>query len=198
MTGLPYSQSCENNKAPILAVLQRVFANRSRVLEIGSGTGQHATWFAEHMPHLRWRPSDVPGALPTLRSRCDRYTGNNLLEPLALDVSTLPWSLPELPDAVFTANSLHIMPWESVVDLFVALGEYVGVDTCLAVYGPFNYDGHYTSASNARFDQWLASQSPCSAIRDFEKVRQLADEAGFALREDNEMPANNRLLVFAA
>ncbi len=196
MSGLPFSQSCENNKAPILATLERVLADRSEVLEIASGTAQHACFFAEHLPHLRWQPSELPGNLPVTAPRCDVYGGGNLATPVGLDVSARPWPVDPLPHALFTANSLHIMPWESVVDLFAELRERAPADTVLAVYGPFNYRGEYTSHSNARFDQWLALQSPHSAIRDFEAVNALALDAGFSLEEDNAMPANNRLLVW--
>ena len=196
MAELPFSQSCENNKDPILDILRQAFAERSRVLEIASGTGQHATWFAQHLPHLQWQPSERPDVLSVLQPRCSQYTGDNLLDPLALDVSRRPWGLEQAPDAVFTANSLHIMPWPSVQDLFAELGQRAGTDTLLAVYGPFNYGDEYTSPSNARFDQWLAAQSAHSAIRDFEKVDSLASEAGFSLTADYAMPANNRLLIW--
>ena len=196
MHELPFSQACENNKDPILQVLQRLFSDREAVLEIGAGTGQHAAWFAAHMPWLRWQPSDTPDTLGILLPRCERYGGHNLLATIELDVSARPWSIAGLPDAVFTANSLHIMPWRSVEDLFAELGELAGNGTLLAVYGPFNYAGGYTSESNARFDEWLAARDPASAIRDFEAVDALAQAAGFRLLEDNPMPANNRLIAW--
>ena len=193
---LPFSQACENNKAPILEVLAERFADRTRVLEIASGTGQHATWFAGQLPHLQWQPTELPQNLPVLQPRCREYDGDNLLQPRALDVSQRPWPFAEIPDAVFTANSLHIMPWPSVEDLFAELGQRADADTLLAVYGPFNYGGEYTSPSNARFDLWLAQQSPLSAIRDFEAVDALAEAAGLKLQADLEMPANNRVLLW--
>jgi Protein of unknown function (DUF938) len=194
--GLPFSQSCENNKAPILEVLLRLFADREEVLEIASGTGQHAAWFAGHLPRLRWQPTELEGNLSQLAPRCKKYTGDNLSAPLAVDVSRRPWPLDRLPHALFSANSLHIMPWSSVVDLFTELKARAEHDTVLAVYGPFNYGGQYTSASNAQFDQWLAHRSPYSAIRDYEAVDELAGRAGFKLLEDNALPANNRLLAW--
>ena len=196
MQTLPFSQACENNKGAILARLLEVFGERDRVLEIASGTGQHATWFAGHMPYLQWQPTELGQNLPVLEPRCCNYTGENLLSPCTLDVSQRPWPIADIPGAIFTANSLHIMPWASVQDLFAELGERAIADTLLAVYGPFNYAGRYTSDSNARFDEWLAQQSPFSAIRDYEAVDALAATAGFALRSDFEMPANNRLLVW--
>lgn len=179
-----------------MEVLQRVFADRRSVLEIASGTAQHACWFAGHLPHLHWQPSDMPASLAMAGPRCRAYAGDNLSLPIPLDVSARPWGIEQIPDALFTANSLHIMPWESVVDLFTELAGRVEPDTLLAVYGPFNYGGQYTSDSNANFDQWLARQSAFSAIRDFEQVDSLAAKAGFKLLEDNTMPANNRLLVW--
>ncbi len=197
MDQLPYSQACENNKGPILQILERVLADSAQVLEIGAGTGQHASWFASHLPQLQWQPTDIPANLPVLQPRCEAFDGPNLLSPLELDVSRRPWKIAPGEDAIFTANSLHIMPWACVEDLFAELGERAGPGDLLVIYGPFNYRGQYTSDSNARFDQWLAQQSPHSAIRHFEEVDALARSAGYQLREDNDMPANNRLLVFA-
>ncbi|MFV8818870.1 DUF938 domain-containing protein [Haliea sp. E17] len=195
MDALPFSQACENNKAPILEVLSRVFADRNAVLEVASGTGQHATWFAGHLPHLSWQPTELPEHLPVLMPRCEHYAGTNLRPPLVLDVSQRPWPI-TVPTAIFSANSLHIMPFSSVEDFFAELGDSAPEGTLLAIYGPFNYNGAYTSESNSRFDQWLAQQSPYSAIRDFEAVNALAESAGFTLQEDNAMPANNRLVVW--
>ncbi|MCB1674730.1 MAG: DUF938 domain-containing protein [Halioglobus sp.] len=192
---LPFSQSCENNKPYILEVLRTAFAGRRKVLEIASGTGQHACHFAAAMPWLQWQPTELPDNLPLLRPRCAVYPGDNLLPPLALDVRDDPWPVP-VPDALFSANSLHIMSFESVRRLFAALGRHAGDDVVLAIYGPFNYKGEYTSPSNARFDSWLAQQDPDSAIRHFEDVDRLAREAGFHLWTDHAMPANNRLLVW--
>jgi hypothetical protein len=192
---LPYSQACDNNKSYILEHLRPLFADRKEVLELGGGTGQHATWFAGNMPWLRWKPTDVPANLANLRLRCEAFAGENLLSAEALDVSVLPWTT-AVPDAVFTANSLHIMPFTAVETLFAGLGASAARDTLLAVYGPFNYGGKYTSQSNARFDQWLAQQHPLSAIRHFEKVDSLAADSGFELEQDFAMPANNRLLVW--
>lgn len=192
---LPFSQSCENNKDYILGLLQQEFADRHRVLEIASGTGQHACHFAANMPWLQWQPTELADTLPLLQPRCSRYPGGNLLPPMALDVRDSVWPV-AIPDALFSANSLHIMAFSAVEQLFAGLGRQAGGDVLLAVYGPFNYGGQYTSASNASFDQWLARQNPDSAIRDFEEVNRLAASAGFALRSDHPMPANNRLLVW--
>jgi hypothetical protein len=195
LESLPFSQACENNKAVILQVLREVFADRRQVLEIASGTGQHACHFAANMPWLRWQPTELPQSLALLSPRCSAYEGVNLLPPAVLDIRANPWPL-TVPDALFTANSLHIMACAAVEQFFAGLARHAGSDVVLAVYGPFNYRGEYTSESNARFDQWLAQQHPDSAIRDFEAVDALATDAGFSLKADNEMPANNRLLVW--
>ena len=192
---LPFSQSCENNKAFILEVLQQAFADRREVLEIASGTGQHACHFAAHMPWLRWQPTELLDQLSLLAPRCHLYPGANLLPPLALDVREDTWSI-AVPDAIFSANSLHIMAFSAVKQFFAALGKQAGADVVLAVYGPFNYGGNYTSPSNARFDQLLAQQHADSAIRDFEAVDRLASSAGFTLQDDHAMPANNSLLLW--
>ncbi len=195
MDGLPYSQACDNNKDPILAILREAFLDRRRVLEIGSGTGQHACHFAAGMPWLQWQPTELPENLPVLRPRCALYRGDNLLPEQVLDVREKTWAV-AVPDAVFTANTLHIMAFSAVEALFSGLARHAGNDVVLAIYGPFNYGGTYTSDSNARFDQWLARQHPDSAIRDFEDVNRLAEVAGLVLRADHAMPANNRLLVW--
>jgi hypothetical protein len=192
---LPFSQSCENNKAIIGQHLQALFADRSQVLEIASGTGQHATFFAAQLAWLRWQPTEVPANLAVLEPRCSHFEGSNLAQPLPLDVSVRPWGV-AVPDAIFTANSLHIMPFSSVQALFLELGLRAAAGALLVVYGPFNYGGQYTSDSNAQFDRWLFQQHPDSAIRDFEEVDLLARTAGFSLQGDNTMPANNRLLVW--
>ena len=195
MDHLPFSQACENNKSCILDVLHDAFAECSGVLEIASGTGQHACHFAAAMAWLQWQPTELADNLRFLHPRCAAYAAENLLPELALDVCDIPWPV-AIPDAVFSANSLHIMPFTAVEQFFAALGRYANDGTVLAIYGPFNYGGQYTSDSNARFDQWLAQQHPASAIRDFEAVIELATDAGFDLQGDNAMPANNRLLVW--
>lgn len=192
---LPFSQACENNKDVILAILRQLLADRHAVLEIASGTGQHACHFAHAMPWLQWQPTELAQNLPVLAPRCAHFAGQNLLPPLALDVRDTPWPV-VVPDALFSANSLHIMAFAAVEALFTALGRQAPDGTLLVVYGPFNYGGRYTSDSNARFDQWLAQQHPDSAIRNFEDVDRLAESAGFTLLADHAMPANNRLLVW--
>lgn len=191
----PYSQASENNKSPILAILKQAFAETSEVLELGSGTGQHACYFAEHLPHLNWRPSDLAENLAAIRLWIEDSELNNIVAPVELDVCWNEWPL-EIPSGLFSANSLHIMSWVSVEKLFAYLVNHAPKRNCLCIYGPFNYQGEFTSDSNRQFDQWLKQRDPASGIRDFEAVDKLAQNAGYCLQADHAMPANNRLLVW--
>jgi cyclopropane fatty-acyl-phospholipid synthase-like methyltransferase len=195
MDAKPYSAACERNREPILGVLRTHFADRRRVLEIGSGTGQHAAYLAAHLPQLTWQASDRAGNLPGIRQWLDEAALPNTPAPLVLDVSRGPWPRARF-DAMFSANTLHIMAWTEVQALFAALPAIADDDAKLAIYGPFNYGGRYSSASNAEFDRSLKAQAPHMGIRDFADVDQLARAAGFALVEDAAMPANNRCLVW--
>jgi cyclopropane fatty-acyl-phospholipid synthase-like methyltransferase len=190
----PHSDACERNRDPILQVLRQHFADRRRVLEIGSGTGQHAVHFAAALPHLVWQTSELEANLAGIRLWLEESRLPNLPPPVALDV-TGTWPDSRF-DAVFTANTLHIMSWHDVQMLFAALPKVLTADAMLAVYGPFNYDGRFTSPSNASFDGWLKQRSPESGIRDFAAVDELARSIGFELVEDRAMPANNRTLVW--
>ncbi len=188
----PFSQACENNKEPILAVLEIAFASSSHVLEIGSGTGQHAVFFAQRLAHLIWQPSDVEENLHGIEQWVSSVNLPNLKQAKAFDVRDSALLKGDF-DTVFSANSLHIMAWESVEKTFAHLST-LAVGAVLCIYGPFNYNGQFTSASNARFNDWLLQRDPQSSIRDFEAVNALACSAGFSLEADYEMPANNRLL----
>lgn len=193
-TEKPYADACDRNRGPILEVLRRHFADRRRVLEIGSGTGQHAVHFAAALPQLTWQTSDVDANLAGIRLWLEESGLPNLPPPVALDV-TGSWPEGRF-DAIFTSNTLHIMGWAQVRTLFALLPKVLTADAVLAVYGPFNYDGRFTSPSNASFDEWLKQRSPQSGIRDFADVDALARTIGFALAEDCPMPANNRTLVW--
>ncbi|MFZ0501509.1 MAG: DUF938 domain-containing protein [Steroidobacteraceae bacterium] len=190
----PYSDACERNREPILEVLRQRFADRRRVLELGSGTGQHAVHFAAALPQLLWQTSELEPNLAGIRQWLEEAALPNLPPPIALDV-TGAWPDTRF-DGVFTANTLHIMSWRHVGSLFAALPQVLTADAVLAVYGPFNYNGRFTSPSNASFDEWLKQRSPHSGIRDFAAVDELARSIGFALVEDRPMPANNRTLVW--
>lgn len=190
----PNAPACEKNRQPILEVLRQHFADRRQVLEIGSGTGQHAIHFAEHLPHLVWQSSDCPENLPGIAAWLTEAALANTPAPIAFNVNEA-WPQQRV-DAVFSANTLHIMPWTAVERFFAGLPGILVTGAKLVVYGPFNYGGQYTSASNASFDCWLKEKAAHQGIRDFEKVNQLAAQAGLHLLEDRAMPSNNRCLVW--
>jgi hypothetical protein len=192
---LTVSEACERNKGPILAVLSGALAASHSVLEIGSGTGQHAVHFARHLPHLAWQPTELGEQLAPLAERIRLEGSPNLRPPLELDVGAQPWRVAPA-DAVFSANTLHIMPWDAVEDFFRGVGTVLGAPAVLCVYGPFRYRGGYTSASNAQFDRFLRHRDAASGIRDFEALERLADAQGLELAADHAMPANNQALVW--
>lgn len=192
----PYSESCDQNRVPILEVLRIELAGRSRLLEIGSGTGQHAVYFGPEFPHLLWQTSDVAAMHAGILAWLLDSDAANVLPPVSLDVCGADWPAKGY-DAVYSANTAHIMSWPEVECLFAGVGRVLDSGGVFCLYGPFNYGGRYTSASNARFDEWLKQRDPASGIRDFEALRQLADKAGMTLRKDYEMPANNRTLVWS-
>ncbi|MGB3394637.1 MAG: DUF938 domain-containing protein [Stenotrophomonas sp.] len=204
----PRAESCERNREPILAVLQRHLGSARNVLEIGSGTGQHAVHFAAAMPWLRWQASDHRDHLPGIGQWLHEAALPNTPPPLELQAiaAATPGLQPPPPlpqadgvigfDAVFTANTLHIMAWDNVQALFAGLPALMTTDALFIAYGPFNYGGGFSSESNRTFDGWLKARDPHSGIRDFEAVDALARRHGQALREDVAMPANNRMLVW--
>lgn len=190
-----FSPACERNRVPILAVLRDVLAHASHVLEIGSGTGQHAVYFGAHLPHLTWQTSDLPSSHASILAWIAQAQLPNVLPPLVLDAGSSSW--PEGPfDAVFTANTCHIMAWREVESMFTHIGRLLPQGGLACVYGPFNYGGHFTSASNAEFDAALRERAAHMGIRDFEALDRLAIANGMTLLKDDEMPANNRLLVW--
>jgi cyclopropane fatty-acyl-phospholipid synthase-like methyltransferase len=194
MPAKPYADACDRNRDPILEVLRDHFADRRRVLEIGSGTGQHAVHFAAALPQLTWQTSELEPNLPGIRLWLEEAALPNLPQPITLDV-TAPWPDTRF-DAVFSANTLHIMSWPAVGALFAALPKALTDDARLVLYGPFNYNGRFSSRSNASFDEWLRQRSSESGIRDFAAVDALARSVGFSLVEDRPMPANNRTLIW--
>jgi SAM-dependent methyltransferase len=210
-TSKPYSPSCDRNKDPILAVLREHFADRRRVLEIGSGTGQHAVHFAAAMPWLTWQCTDAEESLDGIRMWLEDARLPNMPEPFALQARTQPTPgfTPPLAqrhdamhydlmryDAVFSANTLHIMGWPEVQALFASLPAVLADDAVVAIYGPFNRDGNFSSDSNRDFDGWLKARDARSGIRDFEAVNALAEAIGLLLIADIAMPANNRMLLW--
>jgi len=191
----PYAESCEQNREPILAVIEPLLRDHKGVLEIGSGTGQHAIYFAAQMPHLVWHCSDRPEHHPGIAEWLKEAALPNTRSPLALDVTQAAW--PSLTvDAVFSANTAHIMGAASVEAMFNGVGKLLPSGGLFLLYGPFNYHGRYTSDSNASFDQWLKQRDPESAIRDFEQLNRWAEAVGMQLQQDIAMPANNRILCW--
>lgn len=192
----PFSQACENNKAPILEKLAGVFNQPGTVLEIGTGTGQHAVHFALHLPHLTWQPSDHPQNARLCLPWIEEAALANINPPLALDVIKGDWSnLPPI-HGVFSANTAHIMAWEEVEAMFHGVARILPTDGLFCLYGPFRYNGQHTSESNERFDRSLRMQAGHMGIRDMENLKQLGETNGLSLQEDFGMPANNRLLVW--
>jgi cyclopropane fatty-acyl-phospholipid synthase-like methyltransferase len=191
----PFSQACQNNQQAILDVLKRHLADTEYVLEVGSGTGQHAAFFAPRLPHLLWQTSDLSQHHDGITLWVEEAAVDNLRLPLELDVTVKPWPI-DATAAVFSANTAHIMSWSMVRDFITGVGQVLATGGVFCLYGPFNYAGSYTSESNQRFDQSLRQRGCGSAIRDFEAVDEIARAAGLSFVEDNAMPANNRLLVW--
>jgi len=194
----PFSPSSEENKQPILKVLAPRFADARSVLEIGSGTGQHAVYFAAAMPELRWQCTDVPAHLPGIRQWLQEAQTPNLPPPLALDVASdwVPAFSGHGYDAAFSANTAHIMSLAQVARMFAGVGAVLPAGARFLLYGPFSTNGRHTSESNAQFDRSLRAQSPDSGVRDLRELEGFAREAGLSLEEDIPMPVNNRTLVW--
>jgi cyclopropane fatty-acyl-phospholipid synthase-like methyltransferase len=192
---LTQSEACERNKAPILEVLRQELGACSRVLEVGSGTGQHAVYFAAALAQLRWQPSELTENLPELGERIRLEGGANLLAPVELDVHADPWPVAPV-DAVFSANTLHIMGWSGVREFFRGAAAVLARPGVLCVYGPFRFGGRHTSESNVSFDHYLRQRDPASGVRDFEALDRLAQQRGLTFAANHAMPANNRTLVW--
>lgn len=192
----PYAESCDQNRAPILEVLKRYLPDRRRLLEIGSGTGQHAVYFAPAFPELIWQTSDRDEYLAGIRAWLDEAGSDNLPPPLRLDVAVRSdWPAASY-DVVFSANSAHIMSIAEVEAMFAGVGRVLADGGAFLLYGPFNYGGRYTSASNRQFDAWLKGRDPASGIKDLDQLTEFAATAGMKLEVDVEMPVNNRMLVW--
>jgi cyclopropane fatty-acyl-phospholipid synthase-like methyltransferase len=192
---LPFSAACERNKDPILEVLRVRFAQCAQVLEIGSGTGQHAVHFARTLAHLTWHPTEQLAYLADLAERVKLEGPHNLRPPTVLDVRQSIWPVRSV-DAIFTANTLHIMSWAEVMALFHGIGTVLSPGGVLCIYGPFRYEGRYTSDSNREFDLMLQERDPDSGLRDMQAITALAQQYGLRLDADHDLPANNRLVVF--
>ena len=192
---LPFSETCERNKGPILEVLRKVFSKTETVLEIGSGTGQHAVHFSTHLSHLVWQPTELAERVAMLKSRIDLEGPGNLLPAKELDVLRIDWGLEET-DAIFIANVFHIAPIEVMHSCLKGTSKCLKRLGIFCVYGPFRCGGEFTSPSNVQFDSSLKTNNPEWGIRDFEQLCQVAEEEGLAFQHNYSMPANNQLLVF--
>ena len=193
-TDLPTSEACERNKGPILEVLRTIVADGDTVLEIGCGTGQHAVHLAANLP-VRWIASDRPGTLEVARRRIEAAALDNMEPPLTIDVGEREWPVKAV-DGVFSANTAHIMTWPEVEAMLAGVAGLLPPGGWFALYGPFNYEGRFTSEGNRQLDAWARSLNPGSGVRDFEQVIAAAGAVGLDLQHDNAMPANNRLLEF--
>lgn len=192
---LPHSPAAERNKAAILEKLLIILKGNERVFEIGSGTGQHAIYFAKALPNISWQTSEMQNRLVVTLAVLNTVKESNIQLPYALDVSDELW--PEIyADVVYTANTAHIMPWEAVQKMLVGVARLLKPNGLFIVYGPFKYAGDFTSESNQRFDESLRTSETHQGIRDFEAIQSLANEHAMILQNDYSMPANNQLLVF--
>lgn len=191
----PYSESCEKNQVPILEALQEIFVNQQHVLEIASGTGQHAVYFGRALPHLTWQTSELAQNHAGILAWLNEVQLPNVLPPVAIDVNDDRWPI-EIVDTVFNANTVHIISWSEVERMFAGIARILSTGGILCLYGPYNYKGKFTSESNAHFDAWLKSRNKNSGVRDFEAINRLAETYGLFLLRDVAMPSNNRTLVW--
>lgn len=192
---LPFVAASERNREPILAALADRLPTSGYLLEIASGTGQHAVFMAPRLPGIRWLPSELPERLAMLKQRLYAQPSENLLSAIALDVRTNDW--PDVTfDAAYAANIAHIMSWTAVLAVFRGLEKCMANQACFFLYGPFNVDGRYTSDGNRGFDHSLRANDPEMGIRDLEQLETAAAGHNFELQERLSMPANNLLLVF--
>lgn len=194
MTDLPFSDACERNKQPILVVLEQMLPERGRILEIGSGTGQHVVFFAGALPGTTWQPTDRRENLQGLSRRISLQGGSNILDVLELDVNDR-WPGQEF-DAVYSSNTAHIMDWSSVCAMFAGTGSILSAKGVFCLYGPFNEQGRHTSASNEEFDRSLRLRDPAMGIRNLDDLETLAGRHKMVLAQQFRLPANNSLLVF--
>jgi len=191
----PYSESCERNQGPILKILQEALADQQCVLEIASGTGQHAVYFGHALPHLSWQTSELAQNHEGILAWLNEIKLPNVLPPIIIDVNDAKWPI-EIVDTVFNANMVHIISWPEVERLFAGITRVLNANGILCLYGPFKYEGKFTSESNARFDALLRSRDSNSGIRDFEDINRLAEMHGLFLVRDVAMPSYNQTLIW--
>ena len=190
-----FSQAADNNKTPILNTLSEWLSDDELVLEIGSGSGQHAIHIAKALQKIRWQPTEHPSALQSLMNNISSFGSPNILAPESLDLAAVEWPT-ESVDCVYSANVIHIIDETLGRRLIQTAAESLRAGGLLALYGPFKYQGEFTTTSNAEFDDWLKDRNSRSGIRDFEWVMRLAQDSGLTFMEDRSMPANNQFLAF--
>lgn len=188
--------ACDRNQGPILEILKEVIGDDTvKIFEIGSGSAQHATFMAPQLKNVQWTTSDVTANHPIIKDALAKAKTDNIRGPFQYEVGKD--NFPRVPyDVVFTANTFHIMSWKQCKTLMKELGTRLREGSQVIIYGPFNYNGEFTSESNANFNVWLKERNPESGIRAFEDVNANMIKNGFSLYKDYEMPANNRILVF--
>jgi len=191
-----YYPHVARNREPILDVLRRVLPASGLVLEVASGSGEHAAYFAQALPSLSWQPSDPdPQALASIAAHRAATGAANLLPPLPVDVTALQWPV-ERADAVMCCNMIHIAPWSACEGLIAGAARVLPAGGILYLYGPYKIDGRHTAPGNQAFDAQLRSQNAAWGIRDLADVKALAERHGFALAETVPMPANNLSVIF--
>ncbi len=190
----PFSQSCEENREVIFNTITSYLRPDIEVLEVGSGTGQHAVYFGAKFPQLVWQSSDLADNLPGINAWIDEAGLSNLARPLELDVC-MHWPQKKY-DMIFSANTFHIMNEAQVEQCISGCAGCLKPGGNLIIYGPFNYNGSYTSASNENFDAWLKMRDSASGIKHFEWINRLAQQAELQLVDDIAMPSNNRILIW--
>lgn len=187
----PFAPSCERNRDPIREVLKRVLTGSGLLLEVGSGTGQHAAYLAKDFPAYQWQPTDLPENLEAINAWAAESDADNILPAKALDLSDDEWPV-ENADAILCLNTIHIVAWRLVEKLFTGAGKVLRPGGVMYVYGPFEYSDRPLEPTNAEFNEWLKMRDPKSGIRKFDEVNRLAQENGLVLEGDEAMPANNR------
>lgn len=195
-----FSPAAERNRQPILEVLQQVLPERGTALEIASGTGQHVAWFAAHLPHWTWQPTDADApSLNSIDARIAEGKLANVRAPLLLDVLSPVWLPEDTPafDAIYCANMLHIAPWPTCAALMQGAARHLAQDGLLITYGPYLEDEVVTSFGNIAFDEELQAQNPAWGLRRREEVEAEAQQAGLRLAQRFALPANNLLLVWS-
>ena len=191
-----FAPAAERNRQPILEVLRRVLPTQGLVLEIASGTGQHASYFARHLSSLRWQPTEVSAErIRSIAAWVDEAGRDNLLPPLELDVRSATWPVSSA-DAMVCINMIHISPWQTTEALFCGAQTLLEPGSPLITYGPYRLHGRHTAPSNAAFDQSLRSRDPRWGVRDIDELTELAHRTGLSLEEHVQMPANNMTLVW--